>query len=99
MRFIWSNFHAKQSKPRIITTTSKFRLRCILVSVLVLVLLLELALILLLVLVLVLVLLLLLLLKFWFFCVSKVRVLCNRSRRELSDGIKIASNGANLVVF
>ena len=37
--------------------------------------------------------------RFGFFSVSKVRVLCNRSRRELSNGVKIASNGANLASF
>ena len=37
--------------------------------------------------------------KFWFFGVSKQRVLCNRSRREDSICIKIVSNGANLDSF
>ena len=37
--------------------------------------------------------------KFGFFSMSKRRVLCNRSRREDSIGIKIVSNGANLASF
>ena len=33
------------------------------------------------------------------FDVSNLRVVCSRSRRELSNGVKIVSNGANFDMF